>query len=199
MAGRESDVNGWYKTFFTEQKKLPGECTVSLAQFDDVDYDVFVDWAKIENIPGQYNLEPRGGTNLRDSLAKSVKNLGEKLAKMNEEDRPSNVIVVVHTDGEENSSVEWSQEQLKDLITEHREKYSWQFTFLGADIDAFTVGTAMGIPLMSNLSSGNNSAGYATSAFISSAGVARLRSGVSKTLTYDQAEVTKAGNTKTTR
>lgn len=198
MAGRENDINGWYKVFFTEQKKLPGECTVSVAQFDAESYDVVTEWSKIQDLPAEYSLSPRGGTPLRDSLAKSITKLGEKLAAMNEDDRPSKVLVVCHTDGEENASHEWSPQALKDLVTQQREKYGWEFTFLGADIDAFTVGQSMGIPRMSNLSSGNNSMGYMKSAVISTAAVTRWRTGVTGSLGYTSDELESAAATLTT-
>ena len=197
MAGRENDVNGWYKVFFAEQKTLPGECTVSVAQFDSSSYDVVIDWSNVKDIPDEYKLVPRSGTNLRDSLAKSINTLGEKLAAMKEEDRPSKVLVVVHTDGEENSSVEWTQEALKELVKKQREDYKWEFTFLGADIDAFTIGTAMGFSATSNLSSGNNTKGYATSAFISTTAVSRWRTGLTGSLSYTEDEVNLAQTTIT--
>lgn len=195
MAGRESDVNGWYKIFFGEQKALPGECTVSVADFDTQSYDNVVEWSDIKNIPEEYTLRPRGGTPLLDSLAKSINKLGDKLAAMKEEDRPSKVLVVCHTDGEENSSTEISQEKLKQMVERQRNDYGWEFTFLGADIDAFAVGSAMGIPLASNLSSGNNTRGYAASATIASAGVMRWRTGQTKDVTYTIAEINQANKT----
>ena len=64
---------------------------------------------------------------------------------MPEEDRPGLVIVVIVTDGEENSSTELSKDQFKELITHQQVKYSWHFTFLGANQDAFTEAEGMGI------------------------------------------------------
>jgi hypothetical protein len=63
---------------------------------------------------------------------------------MPEDDRPGKVIVVVQTDGLENSSREWDRAGVNALITEQREKYSWDFVFLGAGPDAIQTAESYG-------------------------------------------------------
>ena len=70
---------------------------------------------------------------------------GERLATIAESDRPGLVIFVIVTDGEENSSKEFSKAQIKEKIAEQQSKYNWQFTFLGANQDAFAEAGGMGI------------------------------------------------------
>lgn len=43
---------------------------------------------------------------------------------------------VIIADGEENSSREYSADQVKAMIQKERERYGWEFIFLGANIDA---------------------------------------------------------------
>ncbi len=74
-----------------------------------------------------------------------ITEVGEQLAALPEEQRPGQVICLIMTDGMENASRNWTWEAVKDLITQQREVYGWEFIFLGADIDAVEVGTRMGM------------------------------------------------------
>ena len=91
------------------------------------------------------SLVPRGSTALLDAVGRAINETGERLAKMNEEDRPGLVVFVVMTDGEENSSQEFSKDQIKQMITHQQDTYGWHFTFLGANQDAFAEAGALGI------------------------------------------------------
>lgn len=194
MQGHESDVDGWYKTFFKGQREAPGKCTVSVAQFDSHGYDVVVEWADVRAMPESYRLVPRGGTPLLDSLAKSIVTLGEKLSSMPESERPEKVIVVVQTDGEENQSKEWTKEKVKALVKRQREEYSWEFLFLGADIDAF--GDAGDLGIGAAMRHGHNQAGYAMCASLSSDAVRRYRGGASgQSLSFTPDELALAEST----
>ena len=64
---------------------------------------------------------------------------------MAEQDRPGLVIFVVMTDGQENSSHEFSKAKIKEMTQLQQEKYGWHFTFLGADQDSFAEAHEMGI------------------------------------------------------
>ena len=57
-------------------------------------------------------------------------------------ERPSHVTVVVLTDGHENSSREWTHEAVSAAIGRQERDYSWEFVFLGANMDAVAVGAA---------------------------------------------------------
>ena len=92
-----------------------------------------------------YELVPRGMTALLDAVGRAINETGERLAKMAEEDRPGLVIFVVVTDGHENSSKEFNKSQIREMIERQQNEYSWHFTFLGADQDAFDEAGQMGI------------------------------------------------------
>ena len=80
-----------------------------------------------------YHLYPRGSTALLDATHKAIIETGDFLRRMPEADRPSQVKVIVVTDGQENSSVEVTRQILKDAITHQEQKYGWEFIYIGSD------------------------------------------------------------------
>ena len=80
-----------------------------------------------------------------DAVGRAMNETGERIAKMDERDRPGLVVFVVMTDGQENSSKEFSKATIKEMIERQQQQYSWHFTFLGANQDAFTEAGSMGI------------------------------------------------------
>jgi hypothetical protein len=141
MATCAGDMIGGLNTFFDEQAKLDGECVVDYVQFDNEYEVVFTDKPVSE---ARAQLVPRGSTALLDAIGKAVTDLGKKLADKPEDERPGTVIVVTITDGYENSSREWTAETVKELIKNQEDKYNWNFTFLGANMDAVAVGRQFG-------------------------------------------------------
>ena len=90
-------------------------------------------------------LEPRGSTALLDAMGKAIALIGSRLKTKPESERPGKVVVLVITDGHENASREWKREDVKKAVEHQREKYNWQFAFLGANIDSFAEAGALGI------------------------------------------------------
>ncbi len=129
--------------FIEEQKKQPGECLFSLAQFD-FEYEMVHRGLDIKVVP-PYKLVPRGGTALLDAVGRTINEIGDRLEKLPEDQRPGLVIVVITTDGYENISREFTKTQIKNMIEHQQKKYAWQFTFLGANQDAFAEGRSLGI------------------------------------------------------
>ena len=143
MASCQQEAENGVNHFVEDQKKQPGTATFSLVQFDTEIQRVY-DAAAIASV-GTIKLEPRGMTALLDAVGKTINETGERLSKMNEEDRPGLVVVCIVTDGEENSSHEFKREQIKQMIEHQQTDFKWQFTFLGANQDAFAEAGAMGI------------------------------------------------------
>src|SRR6476659_9011706 len=137
------DTVGGFDAFIAEQRKTAGECTVTLAQFDDAYEEVYVD-RPIAEVPSLV-LAPRGTTALLDSIGRLVVDAGKRLAAMPEGRRPGTVIVGIMTDGMENASREWTHDQVKQLIERQTDVYQWQFLYLGADQDAIEVGARIGV------------------------------------------------------
>lgn len=145
----KNDAIGGFNTFLQEQKEVPGEATMTYVQFDDRYEVVFEnkDIQKVEPIDDKIYV-PRGWTRLNDAIGRTVVTVGERLSKMDENDRPKKVIVCILTDGEENDSREYTDtSKIKEMIKHQKEKYNWEFIYLGADQDAFKEGAKYGIDL----------------------------------------------------
>lgn len=145
-----TDVEGGFNSFLDKQKELPGKCTVSLAQFDD-QYELMYSFTSIHDVP-RFHVIPRNATALNDSLAKMIIDTGKALADMKEEDRPSKVIFIVSTDGEENASREYTGAMVKKMVEEQTSKYKWDFIYLGANQDAVLTGGNLGFSKGSSMS-----------------------------------------------
>ncbi len=103
---------------------------------------------KISEIVGVmwlHNYEPSGGTPLFDAI-------GQTVCQIPNDSRPK--IVVIITDGEENASMEFNRESVKNLIVE-KEKLDWKFIFLGANIDTPVVAQGLGLRSFASYSVGN--------------------------------------------
>lgn len=146
MHSIKMDAIGGFNTFIEDQKKVEGEAKVSVYIFDDV-YEILYEEQDIQNAPllNTENFVPRGGTALHDAIGRTINSVGERLAKTPEEERPENVLFLIITDGGENMSREFSGNKIKEMIEHQEEKYSWDFTFIGANQDAALVGGLLGI------------------------------------------------------
>lgn len=145
MASTKDDVIGGFNRFLEEQKKLPGECTLTMVLFDH-GY-ILKSACPIRDIQPLDNKTylPGGMTALLDAVGKAVNETGRRLAELDEAQRPDKVIVVVITDGAENSSCEHTLGVIRDMVEHQQTKYSWKFIFLGADIDSFNDAARIGI------------------------------------------------------
>lgn len=135
MSSCWADTIGGIKSFIQDQKKNKEKCTFSLYNFDNVieqNLD-FTDLQLVSEAVEDFGISPRGGTALYDAIGKAISETGSKLKSINEKDRPGRVIFVVQTDGQENSSKEYKASNIKKLVKEQTDKYSWQFQFIGAD------------------------------------------------------------------
>ena len=133
MSGSEADVIGGFKKTIEEQKSVKdGECIVSLYEFASDVKQVYLgkDLDSVKDI--DYNVG--GMTRLYDGIGIAVDEIGRWLADKPEEERPSKNLIVIITDGGENSSTEYRLKDIKDRIKEQTQKYSWDFIYLGNDL-----------------------------------------------------------------
>ncbi|HSV38434.1 MAG TPA: vWA domain-containing protein [Nocardioidaceae bacterium] len=142
MASIRNETISGFDAFIAEQRKAPGACQVTLAQFDDEYDEVYTD-LPLAAVPA-LDLSPRGCTALLDALGRLIVTSGERLAKLPESARPGSVIVGVMTDGYENASEDWTHARIKALIEQQTRDYAWEFLYLGADQDAIEEGAKMG-------------------------------------------------------
>jgi len=143
MAEIREDAEGGVNTFIQEQAREQGEVLLTLVQFD-TEYEFVHKGVPIGEVPA-YRLSPRGMTALLDAVGRAMNETGERLAGLDESQRPGLVIIVVMTDGLENSSKEFTKAQVKQMIEHQQSAYQWHFTFLGANQDAFAEAEAMGM------------------------------------------------------
>lgn len=164
------DMNGAITATLEDQRSVPGKFSMDVTTFDHqvefVGRDLTIDGV-LALMP---LVQPRGATALFDAIGQTVTNLGEHLAKMDEVARPAKVLTIIVTDGQENSSTEWTLAAVNDLITQQREQWGWDFVFLGANMDAVDVAKGMGIPAAGSMTYNTSKAGVAaTSGALSSA------------------------------
>lgn len=143
-----ADMEGGFNSFIEEQKKVPGECYVSLYQFDDKFEQVFAGYP-LSAVP-KLRLLPRGNTALYDALDRTINLTGDRLALKPEWERPSKVVMMIITDGEENASRFATLEQVKAKIEHQEKKYSWGFIYLGSSPTTARDAVSLGIQAYSN-------------------------------------------------
>lgn len=143
MCAIRSDVEGGFTAFIDEQRKVRGECRVTLAQFNDSFEVVYTD-KPLNEVP-PLRLDPRGCTALMDAMGRFITETGERLAALPEDERPATVILAVMTDGLENSSKEWGREAIRKLVEQQTAEYGWQVLYMGANQDAVEVGGGIGV------------------------------------------------------
>lgn len=145
MQDAKSDHEGGLRSFIEDQKKIEGDVRLTLVQFDHVDpCEIVYDRTPLADVK-DIVLVPRGSTPLLDAVGRAVSHLRGKLTDGDP------VVAMVITDGEENQSTEWTRERVKSLVTEMEGK-GWNFLFLGANVDAFTEASSIGIPMAGAIS-----------------------------------------------
>jgi len=146
MSGLEADTIGGFNSMIEKQKKEDGEAYISTVLFDDqteVLYDR-VPVGKIEAMnDNQYFV--RGCTALLDALGGAIHHIANVHKYAREEDRPEKTLFIITTDGMENASRTYSYDKVKKMVEKEKEKYGWEFLFLGANIDAIEVAGRFGI------------------------------------------------------
>ncbi len=142
----ESAVAG-FNEFLRDQQVAPGQARFSLALFDD-QYEVpaaAVPIAEMVPLVKGRTYVPRGSTALLDAIGRTVDDLGRRLSATPEPERPSKVMVTILTDGYENASAKFTMRDIAARIRRQRDKYGWQFLFLGANQDAIATAAQMNI------------------------------------------------------
>lgn len=134
-----------FNNFVKEHKTVPST-KMTLVQFDDKnDQDVVFQCVPVGAVE-KLRLTPRGWTPLLDAICKLIDRTGERLSEMPESERPDQVLMVIITDGEENSSKTFNRQDVFNRVTKQRDTYKWQFIYLGANQDAIKEASSIGIP-----------------------------------------------------
>ncbi len=137
MSGLEKDTIGGLNSLIAKQKREAGEALVSTILFDDK-AEVLHDRVPLEKVEAmteeQYYV--RGCTALLDALGGAIHHIGNVHKYAREEDRPARTLFIITTDGMENASRRYTAEKVRQMVEHEKEKYGWEFLFLGANIDA---------------------------------------------------------------
>ena len=133
------------KRVHPEAERLPGDCLFSLVQFDHL-YEFVHKARRSGEVETLYALNPRGNTALLDAVAAPSWRRGSVSREWTRRRRPGLVVFVIVTDGQENASREFTRAKIKEMIEHQQSVYKWQFTYLGANQDAFAEAGNMGIP-----------------------------------------------------
>jgi len=145
MGGLEADTIGGFNAFIDKQRQLEGKTIVTAVLFDN-NYEILwngIDASKVRLTGNEYFV--RGSTALLDAVGKTILDVGYRISKAPEYERPGKVIFVITTDGMENASSEFTYKKVKQLIKHQQEKYNWEFIFLGANIDVAKEADSIGI------------------------------------------------------
>jgi hypothetical protein len=154
------DTIGGFNHFLQSQQEAPGEATITLIQFDDQYEGVYRGLAIKDAEPlTPATFVPRGSTALLDAIGRTIEETGARLAALDESERPEKVLFVIVTDGFENASRKYTRDQVNDLIAQQRDTYKWEFVFLGANQDAISTASSMGIGAANALTYAANSGG----------------------------------------
>lgn len=148
MESIREDTIGGFNAFLTQQKAEPGAATLTLVQFDSQDpYEVIHKFKPVGTVPAltRETFVPRASTPLLDAMGRGINDLEKSLAEIKDQEQPSRVVMVIITDGQENTSREFRKDQIAKMIREKQEQSAWQFVFLSADLAAIGDALASGI------------------------------------------------------
>ena len=146
MAGLEKDTIGGFNSLIEKQRKEPGTAVVSTVLFDK-ESEVIHDRLPLESIPPMTDKEyyVRGCTALLDAVGGAIHHIGNVHKYARREDVPDKTLFVITTDGMENASRRYDYERVRKMIQRQKERYGWEFIFLGANIDAAAEAKRFGI------------------------------------------------------
>ena len=146
MGGLEADTIGGYNAMLTKQQSVEGDCMITTVLFDN-QYELLHDRIDIRAVSqiSEKEYHVGGSTALLDAIGRTIHKIGNAQKHTADDFRAEKVMFVIITDGEENSSREYTAEKVKEQIEHQKSKYGWEFIFLGANIDAVETAGRFGI------------------------------------------------------
>lgn len=134
MCNQANEVINNFNKFLKEQQEVEGEAKLTLVLFDD-QYEMVYEALDLKSVPPltEATYYVRGMTAMNDAVGRTL----------NQMQRHNKAIVLIHTDGWENASREYTADQVKTLTDKLKQK--WEFIFVGGGIDAQQVGASIGI------------------------------------------------------
>lgn len=178
MGGLETDTIGGYNSMLAKQQTVEGECHITTVLFDN-NYELLHDRIDIKAVSPitEKEYQVGGSTALLDAIGRTIHKIGNAQKHTGDDYRAEKVMFVIITDGEENSSREYSAEKIKAQIERQKTKYGWEFIFLGANIDAVETAGRFGISANRAQNYHADSAGVELNFRVMSEAVATFREG----------------------
>ena len=176
MGGLESDTIGGFNSMLAKQQAQPGECRITTVLFDN-QYEVLHDRIDIQLVSPITENEyfVRGNTALLDAVGRTINKISGVQKSTSEDYRADKVLFVITTDGMENASREFDYNKIKSMIERQKSEYSWEFIFLGANIDAVEVAHLFGVARNRAQNFHNDSEGIALNYTVMSEAVSAYR------------------------
>ena len=176
MAGLENDTIGGYNSMLEKQKNEEGEVIISTVLFDNVT-EVLHDRIPLDKINPITEKEyfVRGSTALLDAVGGAIHHIGNVHKYAREEDVPEKTLFIITTDGMENSSRQYTYNKVKKMVERQKEKYHWEFIFMGANMDAVSVANNFGVDRLHAVTYECDGAGTALNYKVMSKMVSRAR------------------------
>jgi hypothetical protein len=200
MSEQVNDTIIGFNSFLATQKDAAqrngSHCDLQLIQFDDKyepgpRYDVL----KHPQLTREQYV-PRGHSALLDAVGRTIEEAGKRYADMPEAKRPGKVVVVVLTDGADDSSQLFTAQAIREKITLQHDLYKWNFIFLGASLDAWVVGSQYGFQPGKTLSTAATSIGtqhgFAAAASLVAQAQAAVDADEALELTFTEEDIRKA-------
>lgn len=144
MSGLEKDTIGGFNSLIQKQRKEKGKCYVSCVLFDDVQ-EVIYDRVPLNEVKKmtQKQYYARGCTALLDAMGGAIHHIGS-VHKYSKEEIGKTLFIII-TDGLENSSKRYTYVTIKQMVERQKEKYGWEFIFIGANMDVIQEANKFGI------------------------------------------------------
>jgi Mg-chelatase subunit ChlD len=196
MEGIKNDIIGGFNQYVADQKKNGGKVTMTLVQFDtENSYEIVHHMLPIADITAltDRTFVPRGGTPLFDAIGRGINDLEKQIGAV--KNRPDNVALVIITDGEENSSKEFTRAQVEKMIKEKTDA-GWQVVFLSSDLSAVKSARAYGVSVATTMAYDNNSRGVRCAFAALSSNTMNYTKGLARTLAFTDQDRSKQENDK---
>lgn len=146
MSGLEKDTIGGFNSMLERQRGETGDAVISTVLFDNFS-EVIHDRVPIAKVPNltEKDYYVRGCTALLDTVGGAIHHIGNVHKYARRDDVPEKTLFIITTDGMENASRRYTYEKVRAMIERQKQRYNWEFLFLGANIDAAAEARRFGI------------------------------------------------------
>lgn len=139
-------IDGFNEFLNGQRRDQQGACFLNVVKFEGGKVENLHRHKPLNEVPdlNRTTYQPGGATNLLDAVGLTIQDIDEFLASKPESERPA-VVVVIFTDGQENMSTRFDYETIKSMVQNRQNDNDWAFMFFGANIDAFSTGSMLGL------------------------------------------------------